>query len=53
VFPFEDGECIFTYGAKWEVSADKKAFLTSEIGESALLMRFALTDECLILFFSV
>lgn len=53
VFPFAEGECVFSYGEKREISAESRAFLTSDIGDSALVVRFVVSEETLTLFFTV
>lgn len=53
VFPFREGECVFSYGEKREIASEARAFLTSDIGDSALTIRFVVSDEILTLFFTV
>jgi hypothetical protein len=53
VFPFAEGECVFTYGERREVTEDVRLLLTTDLGESALIMRFPVTDETLTLFFTL
>ena|SRR6476660_7898396 len=53
VFPFREGECIFDYGEKREITEDVRIHLTTDLGESALIIRFIVTDELLSIFFTV
>ena len=53
VFPFGEGECTFVYGEKREITADVRLLLTTDVGESALTIRFIVTDEILTLFFTL
>jgi len=53
IFPFEKGECVFVYGEKREITEDVRLLMTTDLGESALTIRFLITDELLSPFFTI
>jgi hypothetical protein len=53
VFPFGEGECRFLYGDRSEGAAEIRSFVTEDNGVSALVMRFIVSEELLVLFFTI
>ncbi len=53
LFPFTEGECIFTYGEKREIGEDIRASLPADLEDSMLMISFPVTHELLTLFFTV
>jgi hypothetical protein len=54
IFPFrqEDG-CRFLYGDRSEGAAEARSFVSEDNGASALAMRFVVSEELLVLFFTI
>lgn len=52
-FPFDEGQCEFTYGEVRELSDDVRSFLGEGTEESALVIRFVKSGEVLALFFTL
>jgi hypothetical protein len=53
VFPFDEGGCVFTYGENREITEEVRLLLNIGLGESAMSLRFVVTNETLILFFTL
>lgn len=53
VVPFRPGECVFVYGDTREVDLGMRDIFTRDLGDSAITMRFILTDERFAIFFTI